>query len=271
MPRRKWPEFRPVFAFPRARAHGRAGMSSAPAMYNRGMTEPFLTQAQRAASERLADDLSRVFGDRLRLVVAYDQPADAAPGSVVHTLALVESVRVPDLAALLTVVPAWHKAQLAIPLVLSVEEFSRTLDVFPLEYQSILSRHAIVRGEWPGGMPEVRGDDLRRACERQMKGHLVHLRGAFLETHGRPALMTQMIKASIPAFRAALQNLARLHDASPGRDAELSDFAGTRLGADAAAVRDVLAFGAAGSADPASLLPRYLDVVEQLWRAVDRG
>jgi hypothetical protein len=190
----------------------------------------------------------------------------------VHTLALVDRLGIDDLSALLTVVPAWHKARLATPLLLAQDEFERTLDVFPLEYQSILSRHQVIRGSWPNQGAQVTPADLRRACERQVKGHLIHLREGFLETHGRPSAIADLVRASVPAFRASLQNVGRLRGAHLATDDEIARFAGTVLGLDDAAVRETLAFTRSGAgADVAGLLPRYVAAVEHLWRAVDRN
>jgi hypothetical protein len=237
------------------------------------MTDAFLDAAERTAAGRLADDLARVFGDRLRVVAAYEPSTGVgADGALVYTIALVDRVRNADLSALLTVVPAWHKARLATPLLLAQEEFERTLDVFPLEYQSILSRHVVIRGAWPSEAMTVGSADLRRGCERQIKGHLIHLREGFLETHGRPSAIADLIRASAPAFRAALQNVARLNGSPARTDDELASFSHEAFDADAATARDVLVFGRGGVAtDAPALLPRYVDLVEQLWRAVDRN
>src|SRR5574340_925708 len=155
-----------------ARIGGREG-----AAYNGRMAEEFLSEKERLALERLAEDLARVFGPRLRTLVAYEPAtAPAARDRVVHSLALVDALSFDDLANMLTVVPAWHKSGLATPLILGRDEFQRTLDVFPIEYGAILARHVVVRGEWPRPAASVADADLRRACERQIKGHLIHLR-----------------------------------------------------------------------------------------------
>jgi hypothetical protein len=235
-------------------------------MYNPDMTAEF-SDAQRGAAERLADDLARVFADRLLVVVAYKPGSSASGDQTVHTLALADRITANDLSALLTIVPAWHKAKLATPLLLGRDEFERTLDVFPIEYQAILSDHVILRGNWPAAL-HVRPDDLRRACERQIKGHLIHLREGFLETHGRPSAVAELLRASVAPFRSALRHIASLEGLPSASDADLATFAGS-IGADATAVREVLAGGAAG-ADASALLSRYIAATEQLWRAVDR-
>lgn len=231
------------------------------------MSAELLSAAERGAVERLAADLARVFGERLHIVVAYRPGASGAGEPAVHTLALADRVTMNDLGALLTVVPAWHKARLATPLVLGREEFERTLDVFPIEYESILASHAVIRGAWPSSL-QVAAADLRRACERQIKGHLIHLREGFLETHGRPSAVAGMLRASVAPFRSALRQIARLEGAPSQTDADLVSFADS-IRVDAATVRDVLAIGDS-TADATALLSRYIEATEQLWRAVDR-
>jgi hypothetical protein len=164
-------------------------------------------------------------------------------------------------------VPAWHKAKLATPLLLGGEEFARSLDVFPLEYRSILAEHVVIRGAWPTEL-EVGSADLRRACERQIKGHLIHLREGFLETHGRPSAVAELLRASVAPFRAALRQIAHLEGAPGANDEGLVRFAET-MGVDGTTVRQVLA-GSERGADVTALLSRYIEATEQLWRVVDR-
>ena len=232
------------------------------------MADDLLSPAARAAAGRLTSDLQRVFGERLQALIAYEPAATAAPRGTpaAYTLALVESVSFSDLASLLTVVPAWHKSGLATPLLLGRKEFERTLDVFPIEYGGILARHFVLYGSWPFDAARVGEGDLRRACERQIKGHLIHLREGYLETHGRPSALAELIRASVPAFRSSLQNIARLYGvAAIDEHAALSD-----AGIPPANVRQLLAFEKDGTANTApDLMPIYIDTVERLWRLVD--
>lgn len=231
------------------------------------MSADLLTATERGTVERLADDLARVFGERLQVVVAYRPGSSPSGDPAIHTLALADRVTMNDLSALLTLVPAWQKTKLATPLLLGTNEFERTLDVFPIEYQSILSEHIVIRGAWPTAL-QVGPADLRRACERQIKGHLIHLREAFLETHGRPSAVGKLLHASIAPFRSALRQIAHLEGAAATSDDDLVRFAET-IAVDAATVREVLAGGERGP-DATALLSRYINATEQLWRAVDR-
>jgi hypothetical protein len=230
------------------------------------------TSPQTAAAAILIDDLQKVFGQRLRAVVAYGPRLDGDTAAPLACLALVSSLTLPDLEACAGLSLRWHRAQLATPLILPDEEFRRSLDAFPLEYGEIIRAHAQLYGDDPFASISIAREDLRRACETQVKSHLVHLRETFIETRGRPAEIGELVRTAAPAFAALLRNVARLSDVHNHDRQEA-----TRQGAHITGVADhvvtaVLALerpSGVRSSDPAGLFPEYLAAVEQLARAVD--
>ncbi len=232
-----------------------------------------MSSSWRDVAAVLADDLKTVFGPRLRSVVAYGAHLDGDTAGAVTALALVTSLTVEDLDACASQTGRWGRLGLATPLVLPEDEFRRSLDVFPLEYGEIVRAHAQVYGGDPFQDVVIDPGDLRRACELQIKSHLLHLREGYLETGGRLKAVSDLVTASAPAFAALLRNVARLRGVSSTERMET-----TRRGADAAAVPAdvvdaVLALEqrqTAGAVDAARLFPRYLAAVEQLAGTVDR-
>ena len=103
--------------------------------------------------------------------------------------------------------------------------------------------------------------DLRRACETQIKSHLVHLREGFIETGGTPRAVTELVTASAPAFGALLRNIARLNG-SDARDRAAATRDGARLAqVPDAVVTDILSLerpSAVSTTDAAKLFPEYL-------------
>ena len=228
----------------------------------------------RQPAAALVADLRRVFASRLRSLVAYGPRVEGVEDADITCLALVDSCAISDLEACAKLAHQWQRQRLAIPLILPDQEFRRSLDAFPLEYAEILRAHAVVFGADPFEQVSIPNEDLRRACETQVKSHLLHLREAFIETAGRPQAIADLVCTSAPAFAALLRNVARLNGggSSPARgDA-------TREGARAAGlvdsiVADVLALDRPSTiqtTDAARLFPQYLAAVEQLARAVDR-
>ena len=231
---------------------------------------PHFSDGERRALDSLARDLDRVFGQRLRSFVAYRGHHADGP---IHSCAIVETLRFEDLTACLPLTDAWHRSNLAVPLLLSPDELQRTTDAFPLEYASIIADHLVIRGDDAFARLSIARGDLRRACEAQAKSHLIHLREGFLESHGEVRAISRLLAHSAGPLRALLANLARLTDAGTALDdSSLAAFAESRLGVPGNIVRDV--FAAAGSqsstiVDPTPLVMRYLDAAQVIWAHVD--
>lgn len=219
-----------------------------------------------ATPDVLVTDLREIFGERLRCVVAYGD------GTPVHTLALVEELSVEDLDACARRARRWRADGCAIPLVLGTREFARSLDAFPLEFGAIIAHHRVLYGHDPFEGLEVAPDDLRRACEVEVKGHLLHLREAYMEAGGAPARIAELVEASAPALRTLLENVSRLEGQPRTDAASLTAHVGARLGAEherafagvLASLESPLARG-----DAARLFPAYLRATEALADYVD--
>jgi hypothetical protein len=221
-----------------------------------------LSPMARRRFERLAADLARVFGPRLVGVVATSQT---------QSVAFADSVTSGDLDAASALVETWHKDELDTPLLLTASEFRRSLDAFPVEYRAIVERHVLISGQPPFQDLMLSLDHLRRACEVQAKGHLIHLRQGWLEAAGHDEELADLILRSAAPLAALLSNVARLHDAAAGEHLD-SALAGARLaGLPEPLIRDVLSLDAAPerSRHLVRELPAYLAASEQLWAFVD--
>jgi hypothetical protein len=248
---------------------------------------PQFSAAQQRAIDTLASDLEHIFGARLQSLVAY--PGHQADGSV-HSCAIVDGLGFRDLVACLPQTEGWHHRGIAVPLMLASGELERTIDIFPLEYSTILADYQVVRGPDPFQGVSIPIEDIRRATEGQAKSHLIHLREAFLESHGETTRIGRLIASSAAPLRALLTNIARLPaeasakaglpDSGAGTmaaatpsDEALAKMAEARLGVSASLVREVLVSSGAGHstiADPSALLAHYIDAARKIWEYVDR-
>lgn len=240
--------------------------------HNSLMASATLSPARRAALESLASDLHRIFGNRLYSVCAYGQVADAEGEA--QSIALVDRLVFEDLAACVPLARSWDRQGLAVPLILERDEFTRTLDVFPLEYGEIIANHLHIYGEDPFEGLMVAEADLRRGCELQAKSHLIHLREGFLESGGESRAVAALIAASASGFGRLLTNLVALVSRAAAHDSgvDIADDAQQHLGVPADLTREVLAArgGAISTiAEPTALLARYIAAVERLWEFVD--
>ena len=227
------------------------------------------------AVRSLDRDLRSIFGDRLRSLVTY-RDAGATVQAPTPTLAVVDALTVDDLRACADRMDAWHEAGLATPLMLRPQEFGRSLDAFPYEFGAILADYAVVSGENLFAGLRVNPADLRRACEIQVRGHLLHLREGYMETRGRSDAVAELVTRSIPPLVALLKSIARLQDADTldafGTAALVERIIGVSSES-TACFSELLMLSTKGplSADTARrLYPEYLDTLERLTMYIDR-
>ena len=231
-----------------------------------------MTSTWRQAAAVLVADLRRIFADRLRSLVAYGPRIEGEGEAPLTCLALVGSLAMGDLEACARMARQWRRQALAVPLILPDQEFRRSLDAFPLEYTEILRAHEGVFGADPFEGASISQEDLRRACEAQVKSHLVHLREGFIETGARPQAISDLVNRSAPAFGGLLRHVARLKGSPSATRAGATREGARAAGLSEGVVTDILEIERQPSiptTDAARLFPQYLAAVEQLARAVD--
>src|SRR4029450_13855623 len=128
--------------------------------------------------DSLAAQLKDIFGDRLRMVAAF--------GDGAQTCAVVQSLTVDDLDRCAGHAAQWAKAGVDAPLFFIEGELRRALDAFPLELSEIVATRRVVAGPDLFAEILVPKQELRRACEVQARGHVMHLREGYIETGGDP-------------------------------------------------------------------------------------
>jgi hypothetical protein len=222
-----------------------------------------------SAVKPILEDLQRVFGDRLEAVVVYGWRSHGP----VPTLALVRTLSIEDLNACAARTQAWRRAGAATPLLLTRGDFVRSLDAFPIEYGEIIEQHEVVFGTDPFRGLAISRDDLRRACEGQVKSHLLHLREDYLESGGHYSDVDALVRESAPAFEALLRHLARLDGQTTNSPADLVHHAERRLLLNPRTVGDLIALAETAGpvpVDPVKLFPAYLETMERLAGFVDQ-
>jgi hypothetical protein len=157
--------------------------------------------------DSLPSQLKEIFGDRLKMVAAF--------GDAANTCAVVQSLTTADLDRCAAHTDKWRKAGLDTPLFLVETELRRALDAFPLELSEIITTRRIVAGEDLFADIDVPKQDLRRACEVQARGHVLHLREGYIEAGGDSKAVAKLISAAVSPFRALVTNVARLEGISP--------------------------------------------------------
>jgi len=108
------------------------------------------------------------------------------------------------------VVNKWRKRGVAVPLFLTEEYVKTSLDVFPIEYLNFRQNYIQVFGKDILKDLEFSPEFLRLQCEREIKGKLLLLREAFIETSGKGKALKGLITQALPALMAIFEALLHL-------------------------------------------------------------
>jgi hypothetical protein len=157
--------------------------------------------------DALVAQLTEIFGDRLRMLAAF--------GDSASTCAVVQSLTIADLDRCAAHAGAWNKAGLDAPLLIVEGDVRRALDAFPLELTEIITTRRILAGRDLFEEVVVPKQDLRRGCEVQARGHVMHLREGYIEAAADSKKIAALVAAAVPPFRALVKNVARLDGIAP--------------------------------------------------------
>ena len=149
-----------------------------------------------------------------------------------------------DLEGLARAADGWRREGLATPVLIDAAEVTASLDAFPIEFGGIMAsyagrRTAATRSMGLRSIPPT----LRRACEVQVRSHLLHLREGYLETAGDPAAIGRLVSHSAAPLLLLLANLARLAGEPSAGPQQLAAFGARIRSSPASVFAEVLACG----------------------------
>ncbi len=160
--------------------------------------------------EEIINDYKAVFGDDLKGIILYGSATGESyiPGkSDINFMILLSEEGIENLDRAFKTVAKWRKRKVAIPLFLTTKYVATSLDVYPIEYLNFQANHILVFGRDILKELEFNPDFVRLQCEREIKGKLLLLREAFLDTSGKKMALKEVIGQSIPAFIAIFEAL----------------------------------------------------------------
>jgi hypothetical protein len=113
----------------------------------------------------------------------------------------------------------WSRRRVAIPLFFDARWLEGSRDVFPIEFLELREHHVLLHGDGDpfAGLP-VNPEHLRLDVEKQLRGKLLHLWEAYLETRGSRRRLRELLLAAVPGFAWVLRgalHLAEGQGASP--------------------------------------------------------
>ena len=227
--------------------------------------------------EELVSQLRAAFGTELRAVVLY---GSAAAGehhpkkSDYNVLVLVQAIPAERLVAASAAVKAWVDAGNPAPLILTIDEWHGSADIFPIEYADVLDRHRVLFGDLQTDV-RVNPAHLRLQLEHEAMGTLLQLRRGALAAGNDGKAQLALLEGSISTVMVVFRALLRLRNEEPPRDyVDLSKKIAAATTLDAGPFVSVI-WHKRGEAtirtpDVAQVLAGYLSGMQQLVHYLDR-
>lgn len=226
---------------------------------------------ERQKAEEYAAKLEQLLGDSLVSVVIYGSVArgeQRGGRTDTNLLVIASALGMDELRKVAGSAREWVAAGNPPPMMLSLEEWSGSADVFALEYSDIRDAHILLAGRDPFREMRIRRDHLRLQVEREFRSKKIQLREGYLATGDSPQEMGTLLVRSLSTFLTLFRALLRLGGKPvPRTTPELIAAAAAEVGFDAAAVLEIHRARLTGEPPTAGIqspLPAaYLEVVER--------
>jgi predicted nucleotidyltransferase len=223
-------------------------------------------------------DYQTVFGDELKSIILYGSGArgEYVPKkSDLNFLIVLSEAAMDRLREAFPLIHTWRKRRVNIPLFLTEEYITSSQDSFPVEFLNFRDSHVLVFGkDVLEGLPFEK-KSIRLQCERELKGKLLLLREAYLESEGKAGGLGQLAAASLTAFLSIFRALLFLRDAEiPRHNDELISATAREIGFDGTPFMDILRVKEgkikARREQMEGIVEKYLQEIRDLWKAVDQ-
>jgi hypothetical protein len=170
-------------------------------------------QDPKAIFSEVTADYKAIFRDDLVSIILYGSAAgqNFQPGlSNINFMVVLTEKGIQHIDQAFGVVTKWRKRGVALPLFLTEAFVRGSLDVYPIEYFGFQRHHVLVLGKEILDDLEFKTEFLRLQCEREIKGKLLLLREAFMESNGKPKTLKAVMKEALPALIALFEALLHL-------------------------------------------------------------
>ena len=233
-----------------------------------------------AALDRLVSDLRDLHGQALVAVALTGEAASPAyrpRKSELTTVVVISEINASVLRTVRGKIRAWGRLRLATPLLMDSLYIETSRDVFPIEFLDLRERHRLLFGEVdPFADLAIDVEHLRLEVEEQLRGKMLHLWEAYLETAGSRRQLRRLLLETPASFAPILRGLLHLRQmagqaGAPSGDL-LADVEGA-VGVTLPVFRRLLAVqhgdAALGTSEHEEVFEGYLAEVRRLVRVSD--
>ena len=240
-----------------------------------------LDDKDRATLEQVRRDLHELYADALRSVVLTGEAAGPGyrPGrSPLELAVLLDQVTADALRRVRPWLARWARKRVAAPLFFDLRWLADSRDVFPIEFLELRTHHVPLHGDVdPFASLPVHREHLRLEVEKQLRGKVLHLWEAYLETRGSARRLRALLHAVPPGFVWILHGALHLLEPSAdlpahGQDDRVLEEVERRFGVSLPSLRRLEAAHRTGERIPAAELePLFETLLVELRALIQIG
>jgi predicted nucleotidyltransferase len=227
--------------------------------------------------QEFTQDYQAVFGDGLKSIILYGSGARGEyipKKSDLNFLIVVTEPAMDRLRDVFPLIHKWRKRRVNIPLFMTEEYIVSSLDAFPVEFLNLRDSYALVFGRDVLGELSFDKKVIRLQCERELKGKLLLLREAYLDSEGRAKELGQVASASLTAFLSLFRALLFVKNREiPHHDHDLISTTAKEIGFDEGAFQEILRIKQGTTKVPRDTLEervdQYMRAIRDLWKSID--
>ncbi len=167
----------------------------------------------------------------------------------------------------------WGKHQIVAPLVMTLEELSRSRNLFPLEYFQMQEHHVRLAGKDPFDAGSIDRQQLAWQCEHELLANVFRMRQRFVEGEGRAEAIRALLMLSITSVLPCVRGILRvIGQPSRGKDVQILECLPHALQFDPTVLLDILqmkrGMNSPGALEWPKVYERHLQALEDLCKRV---
>jgi len=175
-------------------------------------------QSNSKALDTLIENLCAAHGDNLASIVLYGSVAagDHVEQHSDHNLLIaLKRIGSEDLRLSQNALRDWLKSGQPTPVYFTVEELSRAVDVFPIEFLQMEKARRVLYGRDPFEFVEISQANLRHQTEYELRTKLTQLRRLYIPASTSVEKLSALMSDSLASFAALFRAVLILHGQEP--------------------------------------------------------
>lgn len=165
--------------------------------------------------DELLNNLEQTLKDNLVSVFIFGSQASVEVENLqsnINLMVILNELSAEKLQNISKPVSSWVKAKNPVPVIMDINEWNSSFDVYAMECMDIKEHHRILCGKDITSVISVKKDDLRLQCEAEVKNLFLKYRLAYMMDYKSNGEMQKLLNNMMKSFMVISRTVLRLND-----------------------------------------------------------